>query len=155
MIDPEQRLRDLGHRLPAAHPVVATYDLATRVGPLLYLSGHGPFVDGRPWHLGTLGTDVSVADGAAAAQVTMLNILRTIHDATGDLDRIERFVKLTVFVASAPSFAEQHLVANGATDLLVSVFGDRGRPTRSAIGVAALPLGFCVEIEGVVEVAPA
>lgn len=149
---PTAQLAAMGITLPAHHPVVGTYALVTRIGSTLHVSGHGPFVDGRPAYTGTLGGDVSVATGADAARVTMLNILTTLQGELGDLSSVARFVKLTVFVASTPDFTNQHLVANGATDLLVAIFGERGRTSRSSVGVAALPLGFCVEIEGIVDV---
>jgi enamine deaminase RidA (YjgF/YER057c/UK114 family) len=120
---------------------------------LLFISGHGAFDGGVPVHTGRLGEDLSVAEGAEAAEAAMLHLLATVKTEVGDLSRIARFVKVVVFVNSTPDFAEQHLVANGATDLLVRAFGDRiGRPARSAVGVAALPLGFAVEVEAVVEV---
>jgi enamine deaminase RidA (YjgF/YER057c/UK114 family) len=140
--------------LPTPHPAVGTYAMTARTGSLLFLSGHGAFDDDGPIHTGRLGEDLSTAEGAAAAEAVMLNLLATVKAEVGDLSRIAHFVKVVVFVNSAPHFHEHHLVANGATDLLVRAFGDRiGRPARSAVGVAALPLGFAVEIEAVVEVA--
>jgi enamine deaminase RidA (YjgF/YER057c/UK114 family) len=136
--------------LPTRHPAVGTYVMAARTGSLLFVSGHGAFDGGRPIHTGRLGEQLSTADGTVAAEA----VLATVKAEVGDLSRVARFVKVVVFVNSAPNFVEQHLVANGATDLLVRAFGDRiGRPARSAVGVAALPLGFAVEIEAVVEVA--
>ena len=139
--------------LPEANTPVGGYVMAARQGNLLFLSGHGSFEDGEPRHLGRLGETLSTAEGANAAAVVTLNLLATLKKELGDLGQVRRFVKLVVFVSSTPDFAEQHLVANGATDTLVRLFGeDAGRPARSAVGVAALPLGFAVEIEAVVEV---
>jgi enamine deaminase RidA (YjgF/YER057c/UK114 family) len=126
--------------------------MARRDGSLLLVSGHGAFADGRPVHLGRLGEDLTTEQGRAAAEAVMLNLLATVDAELGGLDQVEQFLKLTVFVSSAPGFGEQHLVADGATDLLVRLYGDRGRPARSALGVAALPLGFAVEIEAIVSV---
>jgi enamine deaminase RidA (YjgF/YER057c/UK114 family) len=140
--------------LPEANHPVGTYTMAVRTGDLLFLSGHGAFEDGAPVHLGRLGESMTTAQGARAAEAVMANLLATVRDRLGDLDRVARVVKVVVFVNSTPEYAEQHLVANGATDLLVEVFGNAvGTPARSAIGVAVLPLGFAVEIEAVVEVA--
>ena len=125
---------------------------AVRTGSLMFVSGHGPFVGGAPAITGKLGTEVTVETGREAARLVMLNLLGTLQSELGDLSRIARFVKLLVMVNSAPDFVQQHLVADGATDLLVKVFGDIGRPARSAVGMASLPLNFSVEIEAVVEV---
>ncbi len=148
---PEQRLERAGLTLSAIHPVVANYAATVRTGSLLVVSGHGAFVDGKPAHTGKVGAEVTVADGQKAAEAVMLNLLGTLKAELGDLSRISRFVKLLVFVNSTPEFAEHHLVANGATDLLVKAFGDVGRPTRSAVGMASLPFNFSVELEAMVE----
>ncbi len=151
---PEATLEQDGLSLPARHLAVGTYDMAVRSGSLLFVSGHGAFDSGRPIHTGRLGDQLSTAEGIAAAKAVMLSLLATVKAEVSDLSRVARFVKVVVFVNSAPNFEEQHIVANGATDLLVRAFGDRvGRPARSAVGVAALPLGFAVEIEAVVELA--
>ena len=139
--------------LPAPHSAVGSYAMAVRTGDLLFLSGHGCFEDGSPIHTGRLGADLTTAQGQQAARAVALNLLATIADQIGDLSHIAQIVKLVVFVNSTPDFAEQHLVANGATDLLLEVLGDAGRTARSAIGVASLPLGFAVEIEAVVRLA--
>ena len=139
--------------LPKANMPVGGYVMALRSGNLLFVSGHGSFENGEPCHLGRLGDSMTTEEGARAAEVVILNLLATLHHELGDLDRIVRFAKLVVFVSSSPDYSEQHLVANGATDLLVRVFGESvGKPARSAVGVAALPLGFAVEIEAVVEI---
>lgn len=139
--------------LPEANTPVGSYVMAARHGDLMFVSGHGSFEDGEPCHLGRLGETLTTAEGAHAAEVVTLNLLATLRKELGDLGRVSRFVKLVVFVSSTPEYAEQHLVANGATDMLARLFGEEvGTPARSAIGVAALPLGFSVEIEAVVEV---
>jgi len=150
---PEAVLERDGISLPVGHPPVGTYVMSARSGVLLFVSGHGAFDDGRAIHTGRLGETLSTAEGAVAAGAVMLNLLATVKAEVSDLSRVARFVKVVVYVNSAPDYTEQHLVANAATDVLVRAFGDRiGRPARSAIGVAALPLGFAVEIEAVVEV---
>lgn len=151
---PEATLERAGVLLPTPHPAVGTYVMAARTGSLLFVSGHGAFEGGRPIHTGRLGEELSTAEGTAAAEAVMMNLLATVKAEVGDLSRVARFVKVVVFVNSAPHYTEQHVVADGATDLLVRTFGDRiGRPARSAVGVAGLPLGFAVEIEAIVEAA--
>jgi enamine deaminase RidA (YjgF/YER057c/UK114 family) len=147
---PEERLGAAGFALPAAHPIVANYAMTVRTGPLLFVSGHGPFVDGQPAHVGRLGADLDVEGGRRAAEVVILNLLATVKAELTELSQISRFVKLLVLVNATAEFAEHHLVANGATDILVAAFGDLGRPARSAVGVSSLPFGFAVEIEAVV-----
>jgi enamine deaminase RidA (YjgF/YER057c/UK114 family) len=139
--------------LPDPNVPVGSYLMSVRTGDLVYLSGHGAFEDGLPVQTGRLGESMTTEQGVRAAEAVMLNLLATIRSELGDLSRIARVVKVVVFVNSAPGFTEQHVVANGATDLLATVLGEKGRAARSAIGVAALPLGFAVEIEAVVEVA--
>jgi enamine deaminase RidA (YjgF/YER057c/UK114 family) len=151
-LNPEEVLEHEGLTLPMTHPVVANYARTVRTGSLLFVSGHGPFVDGNPAHTGKLGEDVTVESGREAAETVMINILGTLKMALGELSRIAQFVKVLVFVNATPDFAEHHLVADGATDLLVKAFGDIGRPARSAVGTASLPFNFSVEIEAVVEV---
>jgi enamine deaminase RidA (YjgF/YER057c/UK114 family) len=151
---PEATLERAGVVLPTRHPAVGTYVMAARTGSLLFVSGHGAFDGGRPIHTGRLGEELSTAEGTVAAEAVMLNLLATVKAEVGDLSRVARFVKVVVFVNSASHYTEQHVVADGATDLLVRTFGDRiGRPARSAVGVAGLPLGFAVEIEAIVETA--
>jgi enamine deaminase RidA (YjgF/YER057c/UK114 family) len=146
----EERLGELGHRLPPLRPRSGNYIGYVRVGELLFLSGQG--ADG--W-VGRLGDDLGVKDGQAAARDCMLNLLAQTRDAIGSLDRVERIVKVLGFVACTPEFRDAPHVINGASDLLVDLFGERGEHARSAIGAMALPLGFAVEIEMVVAVRPA
>ena len=151
---PEERLHRLGLEIPPVPPAVGTYVGTVPVGNLLFVAGHGPFRDGKPQFIGKLGREFDVEQGKRAAQLVLLNMLATIKDTLGDLDRIKRVVKLLVLVNSMPEFGDQPKVANGASDLLVEIFGpDRGPHARSAVGMAALPFGIAVEIEGIFEVA--
>ncbi len=150
---PEARLEAMGLSLPPPPAAVANYVGLVRVGRLAFVSGHGPVENGELTFIGKLGRDMDVETGQKAAQLTMLNLLATLAADLGGLDRVERVVKLLVMVNSAPDFAEQPFVANGASDLLVEIFGpERGRHARSAIGMGALPFGISVEIEGIFEV---
>jgi enamine deaminase RidA (YjgF/YER057c/UK114 family) len=145
-----ERLKALNITLPAVEPPVAAFVPAVRTGNLLFVSGHIAKKDGKPW-AGKLGANLSTAQGKEAARGIAIELLATLHTAIGDLNRVKRIVKLLVLVNSAPTFMEQHLVANGASELLVDVFGDKGPHARSAFGVAQIPLGACVEIELIVE----
>lgn len=147
-----ERLRKYGYELPAAKPPAASYVPVIRSGNMLYISGQISAGDSGVV-TGRLGDTMNVVQGANAAELAALNLLAQIaHNGGVSLDEVKRVVKLTVFVNSTPEFSEQHLVANGGSDLLATVLGDKGRHARSAIGVAALPLGAAVEIEAVVEV---
>jgi len=136
--------------LPAAHLPVGSYAMAVKADGLMFLSGHGSFEASTPTHIGKLGATLTTEEGIEAARAVALGLLATIVDQTGDLSRVAQVIKLVVFVNSTPDFTEQHRVANGATDLLIEVLGSAGRCSRSAVGVASLPLGFAVEIEAVV-----
>jgi enamine deaminase RidA (YjgF/YER057c/UK114 family) len=150
---PEARLRELGIELPDPAPPVANYVGAVRVGDLLFVSGHGPFQNGEYVYLGKLGRELNVAAGQAAARIVMINFLASVKAELGTLDKVERVVKLLVMVNSAPDFGDQPQVANGASDLLVEIFGEeRGKHARSAVGMGALPMQISVEIEGVLQV---
>jgi enamine deaminase RidA (YjgF/YER057c/UK114 family) len=149
---PEERLHALGLEIPPVPPTVANYVGAVQVGTLLFVAGHGPFKDGKPTFIGKLGREFDVEQGKESAQLVALNMLATIKDFIGELDRVEKVVKLLVLVNSDPEFGEQPQVANGASDLLVEIFGEkRGKHARSAIGMGALPFGISVEIEGIFE----
>jgi enamine deaminase RidA (YjgF/YER057c/UK114 family) len=149
---PEERLQELGLEIPEPPPAVGNYVGAVRVGTILFVSGHGPFKDGRPTFIGKLGRDLTVEEGQQSAQLVMLNMLASIKAEIGDLDRVARVVKLLCLVNSDPEFGDQPKVANGASDLLVAIFGEeRGKHARSAIGMGALPFGISVEIEGIFE----
>ncbi|UJQ95229.1 RidA family protein [Mariluticola halotolerans] len=148
----EAKLKDLGHELSKPAAPAANYVPVNRIGDMLYVSGQIS-ADANGVIKGTLGKDVDVAAGQKAASYCAVTILSHIANSAGvPLDEIKRVVKLTVLVASTPEFNEQHLVANGASDLLVAVLGDKGRHARAAFGVASLPFGAAVEIEAIVEV---
>ncbi len=148
----EKRLSDLGITLPVAAAPAANHVPYVRSGNLLFPSGQLPLKDGKLAVTGLLGRDVDVAGGKEAAKLCAINILAQAKAALGDLEKIRRLVKITVFVASAPDFAEQHLVGNGASDLLAGVLGERGKHARVAVGMAALPLNAAVEIDAILEV---
>jgi enamine deaminase RidA (YjgF/YER057c/UK114 family) len=151
----EARLQEMGYAIPPVTPAVGNYVGAVTTGNLVFVSGHGPFKDGEWHYIGKLGRDMDVATAQESAQLIALNLLASLKAEIGSLDRVVRIVRLFGMVNSAPDFAEQPTVINGASDLLVELFGDRGRHSRSAIGMGALPFGISVEIEMVVEVAPA
>ena len=146
-----ERLRELNISLGTMEASVAVFLPFVRTGNLIYVSGHIAKKDGKPWR-GQLGAGIPVAEGKEAARSIAIDLLSTLHAATGDLNRITRIVKLLILVNSAPAFTEQHLVANGASEFLINVFGEAGPHARSAIGVAQLPLGACVEIELIAEI---
>jgi enamine deaminase RidA (YjgF/YER057c/UK114 family) len=152
MTDPIEKLRELGYELPAPKAPVASYVPVSRSGNLLYVSGQLSSNDAGVVQ-GKLGETMNVVQGANAAELCAVNILAQIaHSAGVPLDNVKQIVKLTVLVASTPEFTEQHLVANGASNLFVGVLGDKGKHARAAFGVASLPFGAAVEIEAVVEV---
>ena len=145
------RLAELGLTLPAPVAPLGSYLPAVRTGDLVYTSGQVPVVDGAVVATGKVGAEVSVADAAGYARICALNALAAV-DALVGLDAVRRVVKVVGFVASAPGFADQPQVVNGASDLLGEVFGEAGRHARSAVGVAELPRNVPVEVELVVEV---
>lgn len=148
---PEERLEELGHTLPEAPKSIANYVGSVHTGNLLFLSGKGPdLVGGRQWK-GKLGAEFTTEEGYKAARNCMLNLLAILHQDVGALSRVRRIVKLLGMVNSTPDFVDQSKVINGASDLLVDVFGERGRHARSAVGMASLPGGIPVEIEMIVE----
>ena len=148
-----QRLADLGITLPAVAVPAAAYVPFTRTGNLVFLSGHIARKDGKPW-VGQLGREIGTAEGQAAARSIAIELLGTLQAAVGDLERVRRIVKVMSLVNSVPTFTEQHLGTNGCSELLVQVFGPAiGAHARSAFGVAQIPLGACVEIEMIAEVA--
>lgn len=143
----EDRLKDLGIVLPKPAAPVATYVPFVIDGHHLIISGQLPFVDGKLAQTGKLGAGVSVEQGAAAARISAINILAQVKAALGSLDRVRQLVRILAFVASAPDFTQQPPVVNGASNLFVEVFGERGKHTRTSVGAAALPLDASVEIE--------
>lgn len=146
------KLAELGLTLPEAAAPVAAYVPVVEVGGLLHVSGQLPFVDGKLVR-GRLGEDVSLEDGQKAAQACALMILAQVKAALGgSLDRVERIVKLGAFISSTGDFTDQPKVANGASELMVSVLGEAGKHARSAVGVPVLPLGAAVEVDAIVAV---
>jgi enamine deaminase RidA (YjgF/YER057c/UK114 family) len=139
--------------LPQAAAPAANYVSFAISGNLLFTAGQLPLKDGKLIATGLLGRDLDILEAQAAARQCAINILSQAKAALGDLERIARIVKITAFVASTPDFVSQHLVANGASDLLAEVLGEKGRHARSAVGIASLPLNAAVEIEAVVEFA--
>lgn len=148
----DAKLTELGIALPPAPKPVATYIPAVRAGDLLFLSGTGPFKAGQIAFAGKLGRDLTVEQGYEAARLTLLNALAMVRQELGTLDRVVRIVRLTGHVASAEGFIQQPAVINGASDLLVKIFGEAGRHARLALGAAELPLNMCIEIELIVQV---
>jgi enamine deaminase RidA (YjgF/YER057c/UK114 family) len=146
-----EKLQDLDITLPELTAPVAAFLPFVRVGNLLFLSGHIAKMDGKPW-VGQLGRDLTTEQGKDAARAVAIDLLGTLHAALGSLEMVQRVAKLLVLVNSSASFTEQHLVANGASELLVEVFGEKGKHARAAFGVAQIPFGSCVEIELVAEV---
>ncbi len=149
----EDRIGSLGVALPAAAAPAGNYVASARVGDMLYLSGIGPQRPDGGYVTGVVGQDLTVAQGYEAARFCGLVLLANMRAALGSLDRVARVVKVFGMVRCAPGFGEQPEVINGCTDLFVEVFGDAGRPARSAVGMIALPRGIAVEIEAIVQVA--
>ena len=149
---PQDQLKALGIELPPVAKPAAAYVPFVQTGPLIFISGHIARRDGKPW-VGQLGTSMTTAEGQQAARAVAIDLMGTLQAAVGDLSRVKRIVKLVSLVNSTPDFIEHHLVTNGASELLVEVFGEAGKHARSAFGVAAIPLGACVEIEMVAELA--
>ncbi|NUZ05020.1 RidA family protein [Piscinibacter koreensis] len=147
----QDRLAELQIALPPQATPAGAYVPFVRTGDLVFLSGHIAKRDGRAW-VGQLGRDTDTATGQQAARAVAVDLLGTLQAALGDLERVERIVKVTSLVNSTPDFTEHHLVTNGCSELLGQVFGERGAHARAAYGVAQLPLGACVEIELVAEV---
>ena len=147
----EAKIAELGLNMSTSAPL-ANYVPAVRTGNLVYLSGHGPVVDGSLIR-GKLGADLDVEAGYAAARAVMVQLLASLRAELGTLDSVSRVVKLLCMVNCTPEFGDQPAVANGASDLLVEVFGEAGRHARSAVGMQSLPIGMAVEIEMIVEVA--
>jgi len=148
----EKRLTDLGIVLPESPQPVANYVRAVRTGNLLFVSGHGPYNDGRTLISGKLGKEVTVEEGYKTARNVALNCLASIRASLGSLDKVKRVVKLLGMVNCTPEFKDQPKVVNGASDLLVEIFGEAGRHARSAVGMQALPNQIPVEIEMILEV---
>jgi enamine deaminase RidA (YjgF/YER057c/UK114 family) len=146
-----KRIESLNITLPPLAAPVAAFVPYVLSGNLLYLSGHIAKTEGKPWS-GKLGLELTTEQGKSAARSVAIDLVGTLHGALGDLEKVQRIVKLMVLVNSDPSFTEQHLVANGASELLAEIFGDKGQHARAAFGVAQIPFGSCVEIDLVAEI---
>ena len=145
-------LQQLNISLPPVATPAAAYVPFVQTGRLVFLSGHIAKQDGKSW-VGQLVRDMTTAQGQAAARAVAIDLLGTLHAAVGDLNRVQRIVKVMSLVNSAPDYTEHHLVTNGCSELIGQVFGEKGAHARSAFGVAQLPLGACVEIELIAELA--
>ncbi|WP_245898429.1 RidA family protein [Polynucleobacter rarus] len=146
-----KRLENLGIVLTKPSAPAASYVMSTHVGNLVYLSGHIAKKDGIPW-VGKLGRELTTDEGKLAARSVAIDLLATLEKHLGDLDSVQRIIKVSSFVNCTPEFTEHHLVTNGCSELLVEVFGDAGKHARSAVGVNQLPMGVCVEIELIAEI---
>ncbi|MDR2335080.1 RidA family protein [Diaphorobacter ruginosibacter] len=146
------KLKELNITLPPVATPAAAYVPFVQSGNLVFLSGHIARKDGKPWSA-QFGRDITTEEGKAAARAVAVDLLGTLHAATGDLNRVKRIVKLMSLVNSTSDFTEQHLVTNGASELFAQVFGDKGSHARSAFGVAQVPFGACVEIDLIAELA--
>ncbi len=145
------RLKSLGIELPPAGPPAAAYVMARKTGNTVFLSGHIAKKDGKPW-VGKLGKDMDTDAGKAAARSVAIDLIATLQNHLGSLDKVKSIVKVMGLVNSTDQYTEQHLVINGCSELLAEVFGDAGKHARSAFGVAQIPLGACVEIELIAEI---
>jgi len=145
------KLKELNITLPPVATPAAAYVPFVRTGNLVFLSGHIARVDGKPW-VGQFGKNMTTGEGKPAARAVAIDLLGTLQAAVGDLNKVKRIVKLMSLVNSTPDYTEQHLVTNGASELIGQVFGDKGAHARSAFGVAQIPMGACVEIELIAEV---
>jgi enamine deaminase RidA (YjgF/YER057c/UK114 family) len=152
VMDIEKRLKELEITLPQAPKSVANYVPFVHVGNLLFLSGHGPYDDGKTKLAGKLGKELSTEEGNRAARNVVLNCLASIKGALGNLNKVKRVIKLLGMVNCTEDFKDQPKVMNGASDLLVEVFGEAGRHARSAVGMQSLPNGIPIEIEMILEV---
>jgi enamine deaminase RidA (YjgF/YER057c/UK114 family) len=148
----EDKLSQMGLKLPAAGRPMANYVPAVRSGNLIFLSGHGPVLDDGSLITGKVGADLTLDEGYNAARQVALILLASLKSAIGDLDKVHRVVKLLGMVNCMPDFTDQPKVINGASDLLVELFGDKGKHARSAVGMNALPMNIAVEIEMIVEI---
>lgn len=148
----QDQLKQLGITLPPVSTPAAAYVPYVQSGNLVFLSGHIARKDGKPW-VGQLGRNMTTEEGKAAARAIAIDLMGTLQAAVGDLARVKRIVKLMSLVNSTADFTEQHLVTNGASELLSQVFGDKGAHARSAFGVIQIPMGACVEIELIAEIA--
>ena len=152
MANIESRIKEIGFSLPEAPKPVAAYIPAKQTGKLVFTAGQLPMVNGELISKGLLGQDVEIEEANKAARICTLNALAAIKGVIGDLDRIKHIVRVVGYVASVPTFTQQPAVVNGASELLLEIFGENGKHARSAVGMAVLPLNASVEIELTVEV---
>ena len=145
------KLKELNITLPPVATPAAAYVPFVRTGNLVFISGHIAKKEGKAW-VGQLGKNIQTEEGKLAARAIAIDLMGTLHAAVGDLNQVKRIVKAMGLVNSTPTFTEQHLVVNGASELFAQVFGDKGAHARSAFGVAQIPMGACVEIELIAEV---
>jgi enamine deaminase RidA (YjgF/YER057c/UK114 family) len=148
----EKKINELGFTLPLAAKPLAAYIPGVRVNNLVYTSGQVPLLNGEIKFKGKVGRDLSEEDGKRAAEICALNCLSIIKDIAGDLNLVKRIIKLTVFISSAEGFTNQPEVANGASELIEKIFGEKGKHVRSAVGVSELPRNSAVEIEMIAEI---
>jgi enamine deaminase RidA (YjgF/YER057c/UK114 family) len=149
----DQRLNELGITLPEAMKPVANYVPWVRTGNLVFISGQGPVENGKITLQGCLGDNLSVEDGMKSARLCAINVVAQLKEACGgDLDRVKRVVKLVGFVNATAAFTDHPKVINGASDLMVEIFGDKGRHARSAVASPSLPFGISTEVEAIVEI---
>jgi enamine deaminase RidA (YjgF/YER057c/UK114 family) len=151
-MDIEMKLKELGIVLPAATTATANYSPCVQEGNLVFVSGHGPFDGGKPVYTGRVGAELTESQGYEAARCCALAILATIKEQYKDLNRVDKIIKVLGFIGSAPGFDRQPFVLNGASDLFMSVFGEKGRHARSAIGTCQLPLNIPVEVEVILKI---
>lgn len=147
----ENKISELGYTLPEVSSA-GLYKPVRRVGNVLYVSGQIPWVNGEVKYWGRAGKERDIEYAQDAARLCVLNMLAAVKSEVGDLDKIKQIVKITVMVNSDADFDKQHIVANGASQLLMDIFGEEGRAARSAIGVSQLPLNVTVEVEGIIEI---
>ncbi|MEO1051560.1 MAG: RidA family protein [Bacteroidota bacterium] len=148
----DEKLKSLGIELFEPTKPIANYVKAVRTGNLIFLSGHGPDEPGKGYVKGKLGKDLTIEEGQRAARLTAISLLSTLKAEIGDLSKVKRIVKVLGMVNCTPDFEDQPKVINGFSDLMVEVFGDKGRHARSAVGMGSLPSNIAVEIEMIVEV---
>ena len=148
----ENKIKELGYNLPESQKPLAAYIPALKTGNYVYTSGQFPFLNGELKYAGKVGDDLTLEQGQKAAELCALNALSAIKGVIGDLEKIERIIKVTVFVNSTDGFTDQPKVANGASEFLGKIFGENGKHVRSAVGVSELPVNSAVEIEMIAEV---
>lgn len=149
---PEEKLCELGYKLPESSTPKALYIPVKQTGNLLYISGQIPFLDGKLYCTGKVGDTVSLEQAQEAARICILNMLSAVKNHLGELEEVKEVVKVQAFVSSAVGFDQQHIVVNAASQLLYDIFGDRGRHARTAVGTNQLPMDTPVEIEAIFEV---